>query len=125
MPEPKKHTATFTPPSNPSPESTPEWVYNELMRFIEPDLMTTVVPHHAEMYQGESREQTINRMKHYDDAFAAFDVAAKNVEADAFAQVRALKNQAQTEVHSTEQHEHAQEASAVEQLLDDPSPNDA
>ncbi len=73
-------TSTFIPPANPSTPGTSQWIYNEIMRNIEPDLMTTNLPTHTKKYKDETQEQRLARMKLYDEAFAVFDAVAAEYE---------------------------------------------
>ena len=65
--------STFVPPQNPSKPGTPEWLYDEIMRNIEPDLLTTALSTHDERYNDETKEQRAARLHAYDQAFMIFD----------------------------------------------------
>lgn len=49
------------------------------MRFIEPDLLTTVIPTHAEKYANQSKPDCVARMTSYEHAFMVFEKAAADV----------------------------------------------
>jgi hypothetical protein len=88
-------TSTFTPP-NPSAPGTPEWVYDEIMRHIEPDLLTAEIAGHPQKYRDETAEQRVARMAHYDKAFAAYDAAADAVEAEFRQEAMQVKERSKT-----------------------------
>ncbi len=66
-------------PKNPSPERTPEWLYNEIMRYIHPDLMTDRLPYLSLKYSGESECEKAARLSGYDEAFRVFDEVTRDV----------------------------------------------
>lgn len=70
---------TFAASPNPSKEGTPEWFYDEIMRHIEPDLLTNVIPTHAEKYSKQSPEECAARLRAYGRAFEVFDKASADV----------------------------------------------
>ncbi len=76
------HTATVQiaqVPKNPSPERTPEWLYNEIMRHVLPDLMTDHLPLLELKYAGESEMEKASRRSAYEEAFRVFDAVAKDI----------------------------------------------
>ncbi|MSR86737.1 hypothetical protein EXS70_01020 [Candidatus Peribacteria bacterium] len=114
-PNPK---STVGPPENPSTPDTPEWSYNELMRHIEPDLMTDFLPKHEEVFASETKEQTQARMKAYDEAFAVFDKAVLDCE-DVFAkEVHELKTKAHEKAIKAEKKEQKKELKKIEDEID-------
>ena len=48
-------------------------IYDALMADIEPDLITTNLPHLDEKYAGETPEQKAARMARYEAAYARYD----------------------------------------------------
>lgn len=104
-------------PENQSKPETPEWHYDEVMRWIEPDLMSHMLKTHAERYKNETREQTIARMEQYDRAFAIFDkVVAELAEEDrAFA--RKIAHIAQKQAHTAEEKERAEDIQKAEDQM--------
>ena len=115
MPSGKTHT--FTPPKNPSQPGTPEWVYNEIMRHIEPDLLTTVIPQHPTMYGSESQQERIGRLKAYEQAFGIFDKAAVDFERRLSADVRALSLKTREAARTQEEREEQADAGTAESRL--------
>jgi len=93
---------TFTPPPNPSKEGTPEWFYDEIMRFIEPDLLTTVIPLHAEKYAKQSKEECLARLQAYDRAFEIFDKASQDVAKEYRAGMEKVREEAKEDVQKGE-----------------------
>ena len=116
MSEPKK--TTFTPPPNPSAPGTPEWFYNEIMRHVEPDLLTTAIPQHAEYYGSETKEQRIKRMDSYDKAFAIYDKVAAQAEDKFTADLHALRDKAHQDTLRKERREQERGVEDVESKLD-------
>src|SRR5688572_23986759 len=69
----KTHTAAKAPIG----EITPiEW-YDELMKHIEPDLVSTQLPLLDQKYNGETAEQRADRLAHYKIAFMVFNDCAE------------------------------------------------
>lgn len=64
-------------PPNASVAGTPEWAYDELMRHIEPDLLTNALPLLDAYYAGETTIERHARFSSYQRAFAAFDAACR------------------------------------------------
>jgi len=93
---------TFTPLPNPSKEGTPEWFYDEIMRFIEPDLLTTVIPLHAEKYAKQSKEECLARLQAYDRAFEIFDKASQDVAKEYRAGMEKVREEAKEDVQKGE-----------------------
>lgn len=116
-PNPK---STQDPPKNPSTPGTSEWFYDEIMRHIEPDLLTTVIPTHAEKYNDETQEERVERMKAYDAAFAIFDKVAEEYEKEFMEDVQKLKKQSRSKVMKEEKKERKQELSNIEKIIDTP-----
>lgn len=92
-------------PQNPSQQGTPEWLYDEIMRHIEPDLLTTVIPTHIEKYKNETAEERKERMTAYDKAFAIFDTVAAEFEGDFHIEYQKVRKDAQEKVATEEKKE--------------------
>lgn len=116
MPSPHTHT-TVDPLANPSTPGAPEWLYNEIMRNIEPDLLTTVMPRHAEMYAKETHQKSVERMKRYDSAFAVFDRVAMEYERDLHEDIQTLKRQAQAKARKRETAESKKSLKKIEKKM--------
>ena len=114
-PNPK---STPTPPDNPSKPGTSEWFYDEIMRHIEPDLLTNVIPMHAEKYKQETQEQRVARMKAYDAAFTIFDKVAAEYEKEFMDGVQALKKKSRAKAVKEEKSEKRKELKHIEDELD-------
>ena len=117
MPSPQKQT--FTPPPNPSQPGTPEWFYNEIMRHVEPDLLTTAIPQHAAYYANETKEQRIKRMDAYDKAFAIYDKVAAQAEDKFTADLHALRDKAHQDTLKKERREQERGVGEAESKLDE------
>lgn len=115
-PNPK---STFIPPPNPSAPGTPEWTYNEIMREIEPDLMTNVLPAHEKMYAAETSENRLERMKAYDKAFALFDTVSAECEHEFHREITALHKEARTKAMKTDSKENTKKLQAIEKEMDE------
>ena len=98
-PNPK---STFSPPPNPSLSESAEWFYNEIMRHIEPDLLSTVILTHAEKYKSETQEQREARIKSYDNAFIVFDRVADDYGKQMASEVQEFKKQERTKAMKKE-----------------------
>ena len=114
---PTDQKPTFTPPANPSQEGTPEWFYNEIMRHIEPDLLTTAIAAHGEKYAKQSPEEVLERLKAYDRAFAVFDKASADVAQEYRSEVDKIRADAKESVKKEETKERkaaSQELKSIE-----------
>ena len=111
----------ITPPENPSTPGTSEWFYDEIMRHVEPDLMTNAIPTHAEKYKNETQEQRVERMQAYDKAFTVFDHVADAYEKDFHEDVEKLKKQSRSKAMKEEKLEKKKALKKIEEQMDDPS----
>jgi hypothetical protein len=66
-------------------QSAGQALYDSIMRGIDPELCSDAIPHLAEKYKDESKEDRAKRAERYNKAFAVFDAAAAD-------QIRSLKN---------------------------------
>jgi hypothetical protein len=117
MPSHKQDT-TFTPPPNVWPLHSSEWVYDEIMRHIEPELMLAVLPTLQDLYKDESTEDFDARMARYDKAFEAFDAAYAKVIELLAEETRGLRNAAHESAMGKEREEAASDLAKTEHLLD-------
>lgn len=115
---PKNQKQTFVAPANPSAPGTPEWLYNEIMRHIEPDLLTDVLSTHVEIYKDETHEERIERMKAYDEAFIIFDKAAAEFEHALHQDLRGVRAKSQHEARKREKKEQNKGLEDIESQLD-------
>jgi len=101
---------------------TPEWLYDRLMKHIEPDLTTENIKNLDEKYKGESDEDKELRQESYELAFDLFDVAVEAFEGGILDEVKewkkAIRERAQEE-ESLEEEEVMQEIE--EEITDSPS----
>lgn len=56
------------------------WLYDELMQYIEPELVSTTIGTLDELYKGESPAERKARMEQYAAAFFIFDECLKDLE---------------------------------------------
>ena len=109
--------STSIPPVNPSSPGTSEWFYDEIMRHIEPDLMTNVLPTHAEKYKNETQEQRVERMQSYDKAFTIFDKVADEYEKEFHQDVVDLKKKSRSKAMKEEVREKKKALKKIEDEL--------
>jgi hypothetical protein len=103
--------------SLPPPVSSPEWLYDLVMRNIEPDLTSGEIPLLPERYADESPEDRIERMERYDRAFDLFDLVLQDL-SEVFADAaREWKEEMQRHVQAEEAHERSTELGAAESQL--------
>lgn len=114
---PNQNPAPTAPP-NPSKEGTPEWFYDEIMRFIEPDLLTNVIPTHAEKYAKQSKEECVARLTSYEHAFAVFDKASVSVAEEFHAEMKNIRDAAREEVKKEEKEDTAETQKALKKIED-------
>lgn len=88
------------------------------MRHIEPDLMTNVIPTHAENYKNETQEQRVARMQSYDKAFTIFDKVADEYEKEFHQDVVDLKKKSRTKAMRAEKRERKKDLKTIEEQLD-------
>ncbi|OGJ56223.1 hypothetical protein A3D88_03030 [Candidatus Peribacteria bacterium RIFCSPHIGHO2_02_FULL_52_16] len=88
-----KQTKTQQSAKNPHPPLSAEWLYDEIMASIEPDLLTKNIPLLEERYKGETEEQKKMRQEHYQVAFLIFDRVAADLEKEMKADVTLWKKQ--------------------------------
>lgn len=93
---------TQTYPANPSLPGTAQWIYDEIMRFIEPDLLTTRIGFLDEIYANETEDEGKKRMMAYEKAFAIFDKVAEKFESKFNAAVLSLRKGAREQAISEE-----------------------
>lgn len=101
-----------------------EWVYNEIMRNIEPDLMLHTISKHGDLYGDESDDEREDRMAAYDKAFMVFDQAYATIEKMFVDEIRKLRREAQSRSQSRERRERQNNLSTFERALDSFKPED-
>ncbi len=118
MPSTQTPIPLAVPPPNMQAVQSPEWLYDEIMRFIEPDLMLDAIPRLTERYKDETAEERAARMGAYDRAFAAYDQVYAKVADDLMSQAQRLRKQAQASVAVQEEAEQSHDLSDAESQLD-------
>lgn len=105
-------------PPNPSDRRDPEWFYNEIMRHVQPDLMSDHLAFLEMKYAGETSYERASRMSAYELAFSAYDRFANEVTAafsgDA-ARARLLRRE---ESRKNEATQSAQDFDQITSLMD-------
>lgn len=88
-------------------------VYNQIMGGIDSELLIDKIPHLAEKYKDETKEDRVKRIERYNKAFAAFDIAAS----DFMKSISAQKNvQRKRAMASAEIEARAQEMEQLQQI---------
>ncbi len=105
------------PPINTFPPDAPEWLYQEIMRHIEPDLLLERLPRLDAQYAGETLDQRVERMQYYERAFALFDQISADISAMIARDARRLKDEARGEIRRREGQEHGQELKRIEDII--------
>jgi hypothetical protein len=111
---PTQTSTQRVPPSNPSQPGTAQWIYDEIMRHIEPDLLTTRVIHLDEIYKNETKEEGLKRMACYEKAFQIFDAAAAGFEKDFHAGLLAMRKGAREKAMQEEKQTEDQNVQNIE-----------
>lgn len=105
-------------PTNPWPVAAPHWLYDEIMRHIEPDLMIERIPLLDKKYAAETADQHQARMEHYDQAFRRYDAWHDDVVQFMSDETIKVRKNAQAEVAKKEGGERAGELNRIEQEFD-------
>ncbi len=74
------------------PLLTPQWLYDELMSRIEPDLVSNQLPLLDQKYAGETEEEHAARMEQYAAAYVVFDACLAELAREMNEDQRALEN---------------------------------
>ena len=104
-----------------SPLQAPQWLYDLIMRGIEPDLMSDQIPQLEVRYREESVEGRRKRMDRYEHAFAQFDEALENFSAMLYLSMEEAKAHAQEQIDVQEQVEREAAMKDIEASLDSSS----
>lgn len=105
-------------PPNPSDVQSQEWLYDEIMRYIEPELMTNRKDKLAEMIAGETAGEREARKARYEQAFGIFDAVYKDVAEMMVRDAATVKEQVQKKLQEQEYREKQSEMHAAEDQLD-------
>ncbi len=66
-------------PQNPWPRTAACWLYDEIMRHVNPDLMLGRIPLLEKKYRDEAEEEHAARLREYERAFALYDRIYRDV----------------------------------------------
>ncbi|MEK7563256.1 MAG: hypothetical protein AAB544_02580 [Patescibacteria group bacterium] len=87
--------------------------YDQIMSGIDPELCSDQIPHLAEKYKDESKEDRVKRVERYNESFAKFDAMA----ADYLKSLHAQKNvQRKQAMASAETEARAEELAQMQQI---------
>jgi hypothetical protein len=115
----KKKPVAYVPPSNPQKPHTAEWLYDEVMRFIEPDLMLGTIPTLLEKYKHETELQNRQRMEAYEISFDLFEEAYLRINMEFMQGAQTIKQKQREKLHSTERSEQKRSLAEIESQFDD------
>ena len=99
-------------------QQTPQWLYDEIMLQIEPDLVTDQIPLLEERYKDEPENERQARMERYDRAFDAFDTELQNFSDELYARMEEDKAAIQSTRDMAEQDEKKSAVARLESVLD-------
>ncbi len=102
-------------PTNPWPQTAAHWMYDEIMRHVEPDLMLEHIPLLPKKYQEETDAMKEARLQHYDECFAIFDSIYKQVGDMCTQEVHRLKAEAHNTAITQESNERKMAMKLLEQ----------
>ncbi len=88
-----------------------------MMRDIEPDLTSDMLPTLDAKYAGETAEEHADRMDRYEQAYAIFNNSLQQMSHYMYAYVQQTKGQAQSERRARESAQASSDLSSVEQML--------
>lgn len=97
--------------------TTVQWLYDEIMRSIEPDLCTHQIPLLQEKYSHETPREKIFRMRAYELAFALFDACLEEIKDDIAIDIASWKQQLRLKALQQEQSEQEEDIASIEQLF--------
>ncbi len=104
-------------PQNPWPRTAACWLYDEIMRNLNPDLMIERIPLLDKKYAGESHEEHAARMQQYQQTFDVYDQVYAQA-ADLYAQEsHRIKENVRAHAMREEAAEQGSEIASVEQKL--------
>lgn len=95
-----------------------EWLYQEIMRHIEPDLTLQRFPQLDKIYAGESKTNRTKRMKWYDSAFALYDRIFADVSAMYNAEAHSQRHAKHKKAAARETREEGEELEKIETIID-------
>ena len=106
-----------TLPANTATPRSPEWLYCEIMRHIEPDLLPGTADHLDRIYKGETAAEHERRMAAYDRAFALFDTVYADVTSMIESEARDLRRKALSASKGREAAERGGELNRIDDII--------
>ena len=103
------------------PNLTPQWLYEQIMRQIEPDLLPESLSGLQEKYVGETEEEHTVRMQRYEEAFAVFDRSLASLDAHLVTEAREYRVSRQQQSRMHEESESQEELRHIERRIKDAS----
>lgn len=99
---------------------TPLWLYDEIMRHIEPDLCSHQIPFLTEKYKNETPKEKLFRMRAYEMAFSLFDACLKEVKDGIADDVAEWKQKLRRRAVKKEQLEQKADMENIENIINNP-----
>lgn len=113
------------PQTQTQPAPQLEWLYDAIMRLVEPELLSANIPLLDEQYQDETAEQHEARMKRYEDAFRRFNEILTNFGDFLYQQSRTVVTQAKHDRAAEEAQEKQRGVANIETIFSDQAPPSA
>ncbi len=104
-------------PKNPWPRTAAYWLYDEIMRHINPDLMIERIPLLEKKYASENAMEHEARMGEYQRAFDLYDRIYKDVTNVCADEAHKLKEESRKKAMGKEAAEQGSDIEHVEQKL--------
>ena len=95
------------------------WLYDAIMREIEPELLPGALAGLEGKYAGETREEQELRMQRYQAAFDAFDAALQSLDEHLVSEARELRAAQQRRSRESEWEESQEELGQIERRIRD------
>jgi hypothetical protein len=109
------------PPKNPSQPGTAAWLYDEVVRFIEPDLMSDRIVLARKWRDGETDVTYTERQARYDRAKAAVEEAMRDIAALSERDGTAMMQELRRGAEQADDEQRDQDLSAIDQAMDEAS----
>ena len=104
--------------ANPYPRRSMEWLYEEIMRHIEPDLTLQRFHKLDKLYATETKKERGERLHWYESAFALYDRIFADVAAMYAKEGRAQKHAVRKKTGAQEHTERSTELQDIERIID-------
>ncbi|MFH0851160.1 MAG: hypothetical protein V1876_00220 [Candidatus Peregrinibacteria bacterium] len=99
-----------------------QWLYDEIMQWIEPDLCSGSIAQLDDLYPGETAEDRAARYERYTIAFMAFEDALLNYQERVQDDVILWSMEMEAYVHAVNANEESAKMQEIEKAIDDSAP---